>query len=199
MRFVRDHEAEVSAARPEVPQGLNDRAGDIWEPLLALADLASGEWPRLAREAAQGLNGGAIESNVIGLLLIHIFAVFADRGAERIFSRDLVAALNGYANRPWAEGVKGEMIDEYWLANRLRRYGVRPKTMWIQGVVAKGYMREDFEEVFGRYITKVDVEEVRGKSESTNDEAPNTKEAPITDEQAGTAEKHEAERSPVQG
>ncbi len=57
----------------------------------------------------------------------------------------------------------------------LRRYGVRPKTMWIQGAVAKGYMKEDFEEVFGRYVTKTDVEEVKGKKESSNFQAPSSK------------------------
>jgi len=36
--------------------GLNDRAGDIWEPLLALADLAGGDWPGKARQAAVALN-----------------------------------------------------------------------------------------------------------------------------------------------
>jgi hypothetical protein len=35
-----------------LPSGLNDRAGEIWEPLLALADLAGGAWPGRAREAA---------------------------------------------------------------------------------------------------------------------------------------------------
>ena len=32
-------------AEPHVPDELNDRAADSWEPLLALADLADGDWP----------------------------------------------------------------------------------------------------------------------------------------------------------
>jgi hypothetical protein len=31
---------------------------------------------------------------------------------------------------------------------------VRPRTVWIGETAAKGYLREDFEEVFGRYISK---------------------------------------------
>jgi hypothetical protein len=120
-RFVKDHEGEISVARPEVPKGLNDRAADIWEPLLALADLAGGEWPRLAREAAQGLHGAGTESNAMGVLLIHIWVLFDKSGAERMFSRDLVAGLNEYGLRPWAEGLKGEFVDEVWLAKQLRR------------------------------------------------------------------------------
>src|SRR6185503_16747490 len=124
-----------------------------------VADLAGGEWQQLAREAAQGLSGVVAESNMIGVLLIHILVTFKRWGTGRMFSRELVAKLNAFANRPWADGLKGERIDEYWLANQLRRYGVRPKTIWTKEVVAKGYALEDFEEVFGRYITKADVEE----------------------------------------
>jgi len=38
-RFVEEHGEEIGKARPEIPEGLNDRAADIWEPLLALAKL----------------------------------------------------------------------------------------------------------------------------------------------------------------
>jgi hypothetical protein len=40
-----------------VPYGLNDRACDNWSPLLAIADLAGGEWPQRARAAALDLSG----------------------------------------------------------------------------------------------------------------------------------------------
>jgi hypothetical protein len=39
-------------ARPFLPDALNDRAADAWEPLLAIADVAGGEWPARARTAA---------------------------------------------------------------------------------------------------------------------------------------------------
>jgi hypothetical protein len=46
---------DAVAARPEMPEGVEDRAADVWEPLLVVADLAGGEWPKLAREAAVAL------------------------------------------------------------------------------------------------------------------------------------------------
>ena len=164
-RFVMDHAEAISAAKPQAPVGVNDRATDIWEPLLALADLAGGEWPRLARDAAVGLSARIGDSDTIGQLLIHIWAEFIEGDATRMFSRDLVEGLNAYRERPWAEGLKGQMIDEVWLARRLRRYGVRSRTMWIDGVAAKGYLKEDLNELFGRYITIEDVEEVREEGE----------------------------------
>jgi hypothetical protein len=39
-------------ARPDMPVGVEDRNADMWEPLLAVADLAGSDWPKLAREAA---------------------------------------------------------------------------------------------------------------------------------------------------
>src|SRR2546423_11724770 len=54
-RFVQDHSEEIARARPALPRSLNDRAADLSEPLIVLADLADGEWPALAREAVAGL------------------------------------------------------------------------------------------------------------------------------------------------
>ena len=36
-----------------MPQQLNDRAADIWEPLLVLADLAGEDWPKLEELAKE--------------------------------------------------------------------------------------------------------------------------------------------------
>ena len=46
----------LEAALPEIPDDLNDRAQDNWEPLLAIADLAAGDWPNTARPAAKALS-----------------------------------------------------------------------------------------------------------------------------------------------
>src|SRR5262249_48902232 len=43
---------QLHAARPDLPPGLSDRQTDVWEPLLAIADLAGGDWPQRARQAA---------------------------------------------------------------------------------------------------------------------------------------------------
>jgi len=171
LRLVQDRCAHISAARPEIPKGLNDRAADIWEPLLAIAEFAGDDWTLLAWEAAKALSGTIAESNVIGLLLIHISILFDRDLSNRIFSRDLVAKLNAFPNRPWAEGQKNDIIDELWLSRQLRRYGVRPKSLWKQGTVARGYLWEDLADVFRRYVTRADLEEVKGKQEPESSRA----------------------------
>jgi len=48
-QWVRAHLDHLGTATPEMP--VEDRAADTWEPLLAIADLAGGPWPDLARDA----------------------------------------------------------------------------------------------------------------------------------------------------
>ncbi|MFJ8624247.1 DUF3631 domain-containing protein [Kitasatospora sp. NPDC093550] len=46
---------DVSRAVPDLPNGIFDRAADVWEPLLAVADAAGGHWPERARTACTRL------------------------------------------------------------------------------------------------------------------------------------------------
>ena len=151
-RFARDNEERIAGARPELPESLNDRAADIWEPLLVLADLAGGDWPRLARLAAEGLSTSAQESSPIAALLAELAVVFVEIDGNQVFSRTLVAVLNASPDRPWAELSQGKPVTELWLANQLRPYGIRPRTRRIGDERAKGYALEDFQETFRRYV-----------------------------------------------
>jgi hypothetical protein len=161
LRFITDHADAIAQARPDLPPSLNDRAADVWEPLLALADLAGGDWPQLARQAAVSLTSIASENNPIGSLLLDIFITFTESKSERLFSRTLVTELNRFAARPWMEMCKGKEITELWLAQQLRPYGIRPRTLWIGEAAAKGYVQAEFMDIFRRYITKSDLDAVR--------------------------------------
>ena len=92
-RFVADHEREIASAEPAIPAGLTNRAADIWAPLLALADLADGEWPARARQAALGLTAPAQQHSPIGALLLDIWVALAASGRKRLFTRGLVDRL----------------------------------------------------------------------------------------------------------
>ena len=165
VRFLQDNTSAIASARPEIPDSLNDRAGDIWEPLFALADLAGGDWPKKAREAAVALNTSAQESSLIATLLLDIFMVMALTQQERIFSRVLVEGLNGrrFRDRPWVDELRGKPATERWLSNQLRPYGMKPKTMRIGNERAKGYVLEEFEDVFRRYIPMSEVEAMKAE------------------------------------
>lgn len=61
-RFAQDYASDIQKATPELPEALNDRAQDNWETLLAIADIAGGNWPRMARLAALKLSGNDEQS-----------------------------------------------------------------------------------------------------------------------------------------
>ncbi len=44
---------------PEVPEGFGNRPAALWEPLLAVADWAGGNWPKRARQACEELESSA--------------------------------------------------------------------------------------------------------------------------------------------
>ncbi len=162
-RFVLDHAAEIADARPDLPSTLNDRAADIWEPLLVLADLAGGHWPQTARQAAETLTAAAHETNPIGSLLFDICVAFILSESDRLFSRTLIAELNHLSDRPWRQTSKSRQIDEAWLSRQLRPYGVQPRNIRIEEVQAKGYLMEDFRETFCRYIPKSELDALRAE------------------------------------
>jgi hypothetical protein len=181
-RFVAEHGLEIGKAEPDIPEGLSNRAADVWEPLLALADLAGGRWPELARGAAVGLTARAQEHSPIGSLLIDLFMAFMLGEGGRMFSREMVERLKFRVDRPWAELRKGKPVTEGWLAQQLRPYGIRPKTIRIGEEVAKGYMQEEFMDTFRRYIPRAEVEALR--AEVTPRSARPAGEAPVIRENA---------------
>ena len=138
----------LGKARPELPAELDDRAADSWEPLLAIADEAGGEWPERARQAALFLSAGRMEDAAsYGVRLLgDIERVFEERGEDRITSAELVEALTAMEESPW-EG----MITRR-LAAKLKAYGITPKQHRFGTVTCKGYLRSDFEDAWRRYL-----------------------------------------------
>jgi len=156
-RFVLDHRADIASVHPTLPAGLNDRAADIWEPLLALADLAGGAWPEHARQAALALTTTATENSPQAALFLDLSLLFASAHSDRLFSRTVIEVLNHLEDRPWTEANRGRPITELWLAQQLRSYGVQPRTLRLGDVQAKGYLAEDLKPVFTRYLPRADV------------------------------------------
>ena len=157
-RFILDQKDEITRARPPMPPGLPDCMCDIFEPLTAIADLAGGEWPEMARQAAVSLTLSARENNPIGSLLLDIMVVFVELKAERMFTRRLIAGLNAFTERPWRELTRGREMTDQILGGVLRPYNVSPRTLWIEGASAKGYAKADFAEVFKRYIPRSEID-----------------------------------------
>src|SRR5688572_4483812 len=82
--FVREHRETIAHAQPPIPSTLNDRAADIWEPLFALADLAGGQWPELARQASQKLSASDDDLTLIGYFLKDLRNLMVLKNVDRI-------------------------------------------------------------------------------------------------------------------
>jgi hypothetical protein len=143
----------------DLPAGLRNRTREIWRPLLAIADLAGGEWPALGREAAVALHRSHSDELDHRLkLLVDIRAVYEARTTDRIHTADLIAELATVEESPWRgrwwdvheEAPKAEAPAA--LAKSLRCYGIRPEQIRIGSSSKKGYRREHFLDAWSRYL-----------------------------------------------
>jgi hypothetical protein len=143
--------ANLAGYEPEMPDSVSDRAADIWEPLIAIADMAGEDWPARARDAAVYLIGAARDDTISSgcELLAHIRDAFLN--AEKIWSTTLCQRLRDREESPWAD-IKGKPIDERGLAIRLKPYRIKSKDVRIDGVVRKGFERSDFEDTWKRFL-----------------------------------------------
>jgi putative DNA primase/helicase len=174
--FVQLHSQTIAEARPEIPSTLNDRAADIWEPLLAIADLAGGDWPRLARDAALKLSASEEEMTLLGYFLKDLRNLMMLKNVDRMLSRDIVAVFNPMHHRPWEDLRRGRDVNEWWLGWQLRELGIRAKTMRVNNILGKGYLLEDFDSAFRRYVSHPEIHSVPGPEpnpEHAHAEAPN--------------------------
>lgn len=137
---------------PDMPEGIEDRNADVWEPLLALADLAGDQWPDRARQAAVTLVTAAQDDGRQSLgvrLLADLRRVFGDQPA--MFTEAILQQLHALDDAPWSD-LRGKELDNRGLSSRLRRYDVKPTTVYIDGNRAKGYKAEDLADAWSRYL-----------------------------------------------
>jgi hypothetical protein len=151
--WARHHLVELAEAEPEMPAGIADRPADVWESLLALADLAGGDWPERGRAAAVELEAVRRSASVSQgtQLLADVRSVFEQNGVDRIGSEDLCARLAELDESPWGD-LRGRAIDPRGLAARLRPYDVRPHEVRFGEGTRKGYLLGDFHEAWTRYL-----------------------------------------------
>lgn len=153
--FASEVRAAITDAWPDLPEGIEDRNADIWEPMLSIADAAGGHWPTTSRKAALVMIAESQKKPAtLGIkLLADIRTVLRDD--DRISSVDLLAGLHAIETSPWAN-IKGEPIDARFLARTLDKYGIEAaKTVRMGSLTAKGYLRSHFADAWDRYLPPV--------------------------------------------
>jgi Protein of unknown function (DUF3631) len=150
--WTRSHLTAFENARPEMPEGIEDRNADVWEALLAVADEAGGEWPSRARVAAVTLVTDAIGGRQsIGIRLLgDLRTVF--KGETQMPTKEILSALCALEDAPWSD-LKGSALDSRRLAHFLSEYGVSRTTFRIGSTTAKGYRAADLRDAWIRYLS----------------------------------------------
>lgn len=148
-KWIRANRRTLELAVPVMP--IEDRPADLWEPLIAVADLAGGDWPARARRAAVVLTKSRDDSAKASLttqLLRDIRTAFGD--ADALPSAALLSRLTADEEAPWATyGPKG--LSTHKLGALLREYDIKAQVLSLPTGQARGYLRTDFEDTWGRY------------------------------------------------
>jgi hypothetical protein len=143
-----------------VPEDLNDRAADSWEPLLAIADAVGGSWPMRARLAAIALSTGEDEQVSVGIRLLGDIREVFDADSH-LPTPELLRRLHDLEEAPWGDWY-GKPLSARYLAKILAPYRVVPLQKRVTGAPTRGYFRSEFEDAWRRYLppTVPDVPDV---------------------------------------
>jgi len=140
---------------PPMPEGLRGRVADNWRHLLAIADLAGGEWPERARTSAETLSRKDTEQTAGIMLLTDLQRIFADKRADVLSSAEITDALKEMEDRPWPEwGRSQKPITQNQIARLLKPFDIRPEKFRADGYTpgTRGYELENLKDTFSRYI-----------------------------------------------
>ena len=138
-------------AEPDLPSDLSDRAADVWEPLIAIADLAGNDWLRRGRRSATALSGSvSVDDDAVSIRLLQdVRGVFRE---ETLGSADLVRRLVVLEDLPWADWTGGRPITQACVARLLRSFGIRPPKLRFGATTANGYTKRMFVDAWSRYL-----------------------------------------------
>jgi Protein of unknown function (DUF3631) len=153
---------DMTAARPEMPSGIEDRDADVWEPLLAIADAMG--WSEHAAQAAVALVGASRDAEPsLGLrLLADLRTVFSTSTLDALPTAVILQRLIELPESPWGD-LRGKPITDRELSKRLRQYGIKSKDVRVKGrdTPLKGYSKEDLHDAWLRYLPPSDAAEAR--------------------------------------
>ena len=155
----------LRAARPEIPETLNDRAADAAEPLLAIADVIGGAWAMKARAALLELAGekDSHDETEGARLLADVRAVLIAEPLcrlEKISTDEILRELHALDGAPWSRyGRRREPLEADELARLLRPFGIRPRKLRRDAATFRGYSAPDFTDAFERYASPSEDED----------------------------------------
>ncbi|TQM44110.1 uncharacterized protein DUF3631 [Pseudonocardia cypriaca] len=144
----------IPADFPEPEMPVFNRAADVWEPLIAVADHAGGEWPERARLAAKELTEAKIENSIMpdDLKLLSDIRDVWPADEPRIHTRDLLVRLNQESDLGWSTYERGGELGPMLLAKLLQPYEIKSTQVRIGSDNRQGFYRATFDEAWSSYL-----------------------------------------------
>ncbi|MGE2731411.1 DUF3631 domain-containing protein [Mycolicibacterium vaccae] len=139
---------------------VEDRAADVWEALVMVADAAGGHWPDRARKAAIAFTATDEKVSVGVQLLGDLRVAFGSDG--KLTTEQILSSLSDLEEGRWRYfHSDGESFNARDLSNHLRPFGIRPVDLWIDGRNLKGYKADDLRDSWERYLAPTEERENR--------------------------------------
>lgn len=131
---------------------LTDRDADLWMPLFAVCAVAAPERITELEQCAilltQTKAADDVEDSLQLKLLADVRNVWPAEPGQML-TITLLDALRKIPDSPWAEYD----LSARKLARMLRLYEVRPRQIRVTSGTGKGYLKEDFDVAFSRYLS----------------------------------------------
>lgn len=173
-RFVLDHKEQLEKGFENLPEELNDREQDNWEPLFAIASCIGPECIGMARDASLAIKAETPEpQSVSNNLLGDLRELLQDYELPYVTSARLVEMLTEDPDMGWADYNRGRPITARQLAKNLLPYQIRPRTVRMSPTsTPKGYEVAELKAVFGRYLQPLALPEEGGELPITKTDVP---------------------------
>ena len=153
--------------KQRIPE-LDARLQEAWDPLLAIAEDAGGNWPERARAAAVALaKGRGDDEQTHGHVLLAALRPIFDAEGDPLASKTICRALNDDELLPFGGYSDGRGIAPRELAKLLKPYAIKPRNVRSAGItgICKGYHREQLAEAWKRYAPE-DTRDTEGRTEA---------------------------------
>jgi hypothetical protein len=162
LKWAQENLGAIERTEPALPRELDDRAQDIWEPLLAIAEVLGSEWPERARKAAVALSRGELrrENTSHRVRLLAALKRVWNPAMPELGTAEICSLLANDEEAP--QPARSEWFNKYeakppraatmYLASTLREFGVYSVQLGTEDRRHKGYVRKHLEPVWDMYL-----------------------------------------------
>ena len=131
---------------PENP--LEDRAADLWEPLLTVGEVAGRHWASRAQQAARHNRGGGTPADSVGIELLSDIRAVWPNGERSVAASSIIELLCADDELRWSDH-RGKKLTARALASILKPYGI----ISSRTPTARVYLQGDLQDAWTRYLS----------------------------------------------